>query len=567
MNLKLKTMKTTILLLIGFLLLNCSIAGSNEEIKQNPSLDGETNVYCSPDLYNLTTIWVSEFCSFNPNLKINVIKVTESSVAKSLNQDGDLSFISNEYYSGLHEKSIWKMEIGRDVIVPIINSKNPFLAEIYATGISSEKFAQIFKNPEMLKWGTLLEKGKNTPINYYMINDESVNSALRNYLNENQLIIDGVIVENDQELISSIQKDPYAIGFCKMIDIVDFANHGMVENIKFLPIDKNGNGTIDYMEKIYDDLEGLSRGVWIGKYPKDLINNIYSIASVKPTNEIELAFLKWVLTDGQQFLNTNGYSDLLAMERQSKLDMLMFNEIENLSSEDNYSTAEILILILGVLIVVGFIVNIVVKRSKYKKPTFQDASSIFPLVFDENSVEVPKGLYFDKTHTWAFMEKDGAVRIGIDDFLQHITGPLTRIKMKNAGEKIKKGEQILSIIQNGKQLHINSPISGIIKTQNETLITNSSIMNSSPYSDGWAYMIEPTNWLKEIQFLIMEKKYKEWLTNEFARLKDFLAVFIKPNSDEYFVLQDGGEIKDSILANLGPEVWEDFQTNFIDNSR
>jgi hypothetical protein len=33
------------------------------------------------------------------------------------------------------------------------------------------------------------------------------------------------------------------------------------------------------------------------------------------------------------------------------------------------------------------------------------------------------------------------------------------------------------------------------------------------------------------------------------------------------MLQDGGEIKDGVLSDLSPEVWEDFQTNFIDPSR
>ena len=81
-------------------------------------------------------------------------------------------------------------------------------------------------------------------------------------------------------------------------------------------------------------------------------------------------------------------------------------------------------------------------------------------------------------------------------------------------------------------------------------------------------MIEPTNWIREIQFLIMEKKYKEWLRSEFSRLKDFLAVSAKPKTVEFApsVLQDGGEIKDGVLADFGPEVWEDFQTNFIDTS-
>ncbi len=33
------------------------------------------------------------------------------------------------------------------------------------------------------------------------------------------------------------------------------------------------------------------------------------------------------------------------------------------------------------------------------------------------------------------------------------------------------------------------------------------------------------------------------------------------------ILQDGGQLTDNVLADLGPEVWEDFQTNFIDKSK
>jgi hypothetical protein len=36
---------------------------------------------------------------------------------------------------------------------------------------------------------------------------------------------------------------------------------------------------------------------------------------------------------------------------------------------------------------------------------------------------------------------------------------------------------------------------------------------------------------------------------------------------QHIVLQDGGELKDNVLSDLGPEVWEDFQTRFIDTSK
>jgi hypothetical protein len=141
--------------------------------------------------------------------------------------------------------------------------------------------------------------------------------------------------------------------------------------------------------------------------------------------------------------------------------------------------------------------------------------------------------------------------------------------MRGEGHKVKKGEHILSLIQNGKQLNIYAPISGTILEKNSALDTNSAMLNYSPYNDGWVYRIEPTNWLRENQLLFMADKHRQYIKNEFSRLKDFLADILKADNEKYamVVLQDGGELIDNTLANLGPEVWEDFQSKFIDPSR
>lgn len=226
-----------------------------------------------------------------------------------------------------------------------------------------------------------------------------------------------------------------------------------------------------------------------------------------------------------------------------------------------------------IIIIVAFLlfcisVDALVQYSRQKKSKAIGFSSVTTGIFNESSVDVPKGLYYDKSHTWAFMEKNGFVKIGIDDFLIRITGNINKLRMKEQGEKINKGEAVLSIIQNGKQLTIKSPISGIIKSINKQIIENPAIVNSSTFNEGWIYTIEPTNWTRELQFLLIADVYKEWLKNEFSRLKDFFATIRVSNNNEFatIILQDGGEIKENILADYGPEVWEDFQTKFINTS-
>jgi len=564
-------MKTRIFLFIALLLLSCSIANSKEaEIGNNPSMKGSINVFASPDTYNLTMKWASEYCKLNPKMKINVIKSADNNVAGMLNTEAGIGFISEESYAGLSNQSNWKIVVGRDVIVPVMNASNPFLDEIYRKGISPKTFARILENPENQNWGMLLGNSQNIPVHYFITNDASIKSEIANFSKATQLKTDGITIVSGQEMVSVIQKDPYAMGFCRLAQIIDPNNQNIAENIKLVPIDKNGNGKIDYMESIYDNLQTFSRGVWIGKYPKALSGTIYSVSSERPKNETEVAFLKWVLADGQQFLSSNGYRDLVYNERQTQLEK--FNEpaiYATVPINSINTVLAVLLLILVTIIITGIIVDLVFRRLSNHKKTVTNVNSALIRAFDEDSVIIPKGLYFDKTHTWAIMKKDGAVKIGIDDFLQHVTGTITRIEMKNAGDIIKKGNLLLTIIQKGKQLNIYSPVSGMITSQNKTLITNSSLLNSAPYADGWVYMIEPSNWLREIQFLSMAEKYKIWLSDEFSRLKDFFASALKTNTPEYahVAFQDGGALKDNILSDLGPEVWEDFQTKFMDSVR
>ena len=564
-------MKTRILLFIGMLLITFSNVSSQETgSKNNVTQKGAINVLSSPDLYNLTTKWAGEYERLNPKVSIIVKMGSDAGIAGMLKAGTGIGIISQGSDPAHHIESAWNIVIGRDMIVPVINAKNPFLDEINQIGISPEAFIRIIESRENLTWGSLLGNGQNIPVHCYMVNDASVKSGVADFVKVNPDVVSMMTVETGAELVAAIRKDPDAIGFCRMVSILDANNQTLAENIRLLPIDKNGNGKIDYMEKIYDNLQTFSRGVWIGKYPKALSGNIYAVSAVQPNNENESAFLTWVLTDGQKFLNQQGFSDLVASERQTQLDKLI--NIPETALASSYNRVDILKLVLLIIIaiaVIGFIADMVIRSMRNKITALPDSGSAQVHAFDEESVIIPKGLYFDKTHTWAFMEKDGSVKVGIDDFLQRITGALTRIEMKKPGEKIKKGDQLLTIIRNGKQLHLYAPVSGTITAQNTTLITNSSMLNTAPYSDGWVYMIEPANWLREIQFLTMAEKYKAWLKDEFSRLKDFFAAALTAQTPEYayVAMQDGGEMMNNILADLGPKVWEDFQTKFIDTAR
>lgn len=564
----LTVMKKLIKLSIIFLLFfYCNTASSESTEPVKSSSGNSILIFSSPDLFGLATTWANEYSKANPGISISISNYAEASESARLNPGENLYFLSEEYLSTLSNENLWTMVVGRDAIVPVFNAKNPYLDAISQQGISPEKLTRLVTTATP-DWNTLLSNGQKNPVTFYLLNNAAVETGVGNFLKTE---LSGPAIrkaESSADIIGAITADPYAIGFCKLADIIDENNLSINENIKILPIDKNANGKLDYNERIYDKLDAFLRGIWIGKYPKALNGNIYAVASAKPDNGTEVAFLKWVLSTGQQFLTSNGYCDLVYSDRQAKTDMLTDNSA-NISNATDYSALKIILMVLLAFVAASLLIVGTTRYFSRNKSELFIAASSSSAIFDENSVEVPKGVYFDKSHTWAFMEKTGEVKIGIDDFLQHVTGTLTRVIMKNPGEKIVKGETLITIIREGKQLNINSPVSGTIKTKNEKLSINSAIINSSPFGEGWIYSVEPLNWLRDTQFLIMADQYKMWLKNEFSRLKDFLAHALNPNTPEYsyVVLQDGGELKNNVLSDLGPTVWEDFQTQFIDSSR
>ena len=94
-----------------------SYSGSN--LNQGDSLQ----VVATPDLYNLSVKWASEYNRLVPGANIKVLNVADQQKAGDLIKEGSIGFVSNEFYTGLNSESLWKVVIGRDVIVPVINCK------------------------------------------------------------------------------------------------------------------------------------------------------------------------------------------------------------------------------------------------------------------------------------------------------------------------------------------------------------------------------------------------------------------------------------------------------------
>ncbi|MFB6340243.1 hypothetical protein ACE1ET_00900 [Saccharicrinis sp. FJH62] len=546
-------------LLTGSLLFGYVSSGQNysEEKAQTVS------VLYSPDLMKLATNLSESF-----NAGSNTMKSTTTPLEKKSDiQNDDALILVNDYdLTNYSLKESWKMAIGRSVLVPLINKGNPFYEEVLKQGISVDELTRLLLDPQNRNWHNLLGESFDAPIRIFVENSEEVVICLHGILNTDKASWAVQFVSGTDNIQRELKNNKNAIALCLLSDI--HALEAPAESsVHVLPIDKNANGFIDDTENIYTDLGSFQRGVWIGKYPKALYSSIYLVSLKQTIGDENSTFIKWVITKGQPLIAGNGYQELVYAEIPSKLSKLNEPVTFPISVKpDPFIPGYILIpVVLILLTIAGIELLVLISRRRKSRNGLITKT---PRALELKSLTIPQGVYFDKTHTWAFLEKNGSVRIGLDDFLAQVSGPVSRVIMKSEGEKITKGEHMLTLIQDGKQIKVSSPVSGTVQAFNSDLIYDVSKLNDVPYDEGWVYEITPDDWNIERIYLNSAFKYKEWITQEFSRFKDFITNAVvrrDPQMKESgLVFQDGGELLENTLSKMGPDVWEEFQCQFLD---
>ena len=529
----------------------------------------EIEVWSTPGFSDLTARLVEEYNETGPEIRINPANSIIPENGSIPAEPGVLVITGKSFLVSSQVLPGWKMVIGRDIVVTVTHSSNPVWKEIEIAGLSPGEVALLLSGDRKNTWKSVLGSGPDKAANGWIVNNPEVISMVADFLPADQEKLYLNEVGDIENFLYELALDRFAIGFCRLSDIYQPGLKEVPDFLSFIPVDQDGDNLIEGFEDIYNSPAEIARAAWIGKYPRTLFSNIYAVSDRVPVDGGQQAFLEWILTGGQEYLANAGYSGLVSGEQFSKLSALHRETPVMAGLQDRPVRIGIILIVSGIGIFVIFLVYLFVRLFIPDDGIKEEITRSGIPGFGENTVLAPGGLFYDISHTWTFMEKDGLVRTGIDDFLQHVTGPLTRIILKPIGEKINRGETFLSIVQYGKKLDLKSPVSGTIMECNTKLLHNTELLNRDPYLEGWIYLVEPVNWLGELRSFQMSVSYREWLKNEFNRLRDFLSLRISHDNARHLqlVLQEGGELKDGFMEWFGPEFWEEFQVRFINTSR
>jgi glycine cleavage system H lipoate-binding protein len=521
-----------------------------EEEPANPTL----KISCSPVLEDLGNQWADEFSARHPEARIQMLPVLETGLEDLIREEGALGLVLKDELSTLRSDQTRIIVVGKDVVVPVMSELHPSREQILTKGISPKAFSRAFSG----------HSSQGLQIHPVWSGEPAIDGFLSDFLQLETDQLKGRKTGGWKETLAYIQTHPDAIGFCRLTEVLDESGQALQAGLKLVPLDVNGTSSIEPLEDIYRSAKDLRHGIWIGKYPRTLYSRIYAVTGPDPLSPVETSFLQWMISEGQEQLSSCKYLPVSTGEKHRAEQLLAADAhaVSDVKAAD--SSLSVSLLILGVLSVLFLSLwGLPRLAGKERKVDILD-SGTRPLV-GVTAGNIPGGLLFDRTHTWVFMEKDGQVRVGINDFLQKVTGSITRVKLKQTGDRIKKGETFLTLVQHGKKLEIQSPVSGVIVEPNTELHTDSSLINSAPYEDGWVYMVEPADWIREQKFFVMGEQYISWIRKELLRLKDFLSMTGTLPGENILtgVYQDGGEISEGVLEGFGPELWEEFQSRFI----
>jgi glycine cleavage system H protein len=169
---------------------------------------------------------------------------------------------------------------------------------------------------------------------------------------------------------------------------------------------------------------------------------------------------------------------------------------------------------------------------------------------------VPEGVALHPGHTWARMEDDGTVAVGLDDLGHNLVGPVDRIELPATGARVEQGAAAVTLAAGGKRVGLVSPVDGEVVAANAAMASTAD-GGAEPYGASWLFRVRPTRWARNKAQLLGGQAARDWIEEQ-GRL---LSMRLSP--EPVAMMQDGGVPVHGIAREIDPEHWDDIAREFF----
>jgi len=167
---------------------------------------------------------------------------------------------------------------------------------------------------------------------------------------------------------------------------------------------------------------------------------------------------------------------------------------------------------------------------------------------------VPPGVHLHPGHTWARLEPDGLVTVGVDDFAHKLVGP-TEVTLPAAGAVVSQGEAAIELRDGGRSVPMLSPVDGTVVAVNRA--AKSGAKSEDPYGAGWLFKVEAPRLGANLHQLHAGAPAARMMEDAAEALANRL------NPELGRVLQDGGTPVHGIAREIAGEEWDALAREFF----
>lgn len=274
---------------------------SVEATNDGDELNGNISISGAFALYPLAVKWSEEFQKMHPGVRIDLSAGGAGKGMTDVLADVvDLGMVSREVYDAELQKGAVPFATAKDAVVITINADNPFAEELMKKGISKETATKIWITGDNVSWGQVLGTNDATPVHVYTRSDAcGAAETFALWMGHKQEDLRGTAVFGDPGLASAVQADKLAVGLNNIGYAYDEKSRKPNPGLLVVPIDRDNDGVISSDEYFYDTKDDFIAAVSENKYPSPPARDLYLVSHGVPTNPVVVAFLEYVLGDGQ----------------------------------------------------------------------------------------------------------------------------------------------------------------------------------------------------------------------------------------------------------------------------
>lgn len=256
--------------------------------------------------------WVQEYRKVNSSVTFDIqAGGAGKGMTDALSRVVEIGMVSREIRDSEAAQGAFWVSVCKDAVVATINTDNPVFDLIQEQGLSQATLVGIFIDRNITTWGQAVGSNNTDPIHVFTRSDscgaaETWAKYLGNYTQGDLTATADSAANGDDQLAQSVVRDRLSIGFNNIGYVYDENSLKYDGKITPVPLDLNANGTLDDAEKVYQNRASIVSAINTGAYPSPPARNLHLVTYQQFTG-ITKDFVRWILTDGQEFVLDAGY--------------------------------------------------------------------------------------------------------------------------------------------------------------------------------------------------------------------------------------------------------------------